>query len=95
MDAEAAANLAKQQGFTERLIAKVIANLQIVIRNVHIRYEDSETLPGHTFGAGVIIREFKAQSTVSRTISISIANPISSDHRMSNKLYFSSTEWVL
>lgn len=53
----------KNQSFTQSLINAVVDNLQIVIKNVHCRYEDSITTPGTPFAAGLTIREISAVST--------------------------------
>eukprot|EP00474_Spongospora_subterranea_P004384 CRZ04842.1 hypothetical protein [Spongospora subterranea] len=53
----------QQQSFSQSLLSKVIANLQVVIRDVHIRYEDDETLPDKKFSAGILVQEFSALTT--------------------------------
>lgn len=53
----------RQESFGQSLLSKIIANLQIVVRDVHVRYEDAETLPGRKFAAGVIVQEFTALTT--------------------------------
>ncbi|KAI4344734.1 hypothetical protein L6164_011925 [Bauhinia variegata] len=42
------------------LIATVIGNLKISISNVHIRYEDSVSNPGHPFSCGVTLAKLAA-----------------------------------
>lgn len=34
------------QGLVQSIIAKVINNVQVTIRNIHIRYEDKLSVPG-------------------------------------------------
>lgn len=41
--------------FTERIIAQVIKNLQVKIRNIHIRYEDQYTNRTQPFVAGITV----------------------------------------
>ena len=36
----------QSQGLWESLITKVINNLQITIKNIHVRYEDNVSVPG-------------------------------------------------
>lgn len=36
----------QQQGLISSLITKVINNLQVTVRNIHIRYEDKLSVPG-------------------------------------------------
>lgn len=37
---------AQSQGLVQSLIAKVINNVQVTVKNIHIRYEDSISVPG-------------------------------------------------
>ncbi|KAI8319824.1 hypothetical protein GQ54DRAFT_264680 [Martensiomyces pterosporus] len=53
----------KQASFTEQLVAKIVDNLQIVIRNIHLRYEDSVSNPDHLFAVGATLGELSAVST--------------------------------
>ncbi|VDB89351.1 Bgt-5295 [Blumeria graminis f. sp. tritici] len=53
----------KSQSFTESLVNKIVDNLQITVKNIHIRYEDSISAPGHPFAIGVTLQEFSAIST--------------------------------
>lgn len=45
------------------LISSIVENLQLKINLVHIRYEDSTTVPNCSFACGVIIRHLSTQST--------------------------------
>ncbi|KAK1591812.1 hypothetical protein Q3G72_014066 [Acer saccharum] len=42
------------------IIATIIGNLKISISNVHIRYEDSITNPGHPFASGITLAKLAA-----------------------------------
>ncbi|KAL5072393.1 hypothetical protein RYX36_011377 [Vicia faba] len=42
------------------LISTIIGNLKLSISNIHIRYEDSESNPGHPFAAGVSLDKLSA-----------------------------------
>ncbi|EHL03290.1 putative Vacuolar protein sorting-associated protein 13 [Glarea lozoyensis 74030] len=53
----------KNQSFTESLVTKIVDNLQIRVKNIHVRYEDSISTPGHPFALGVTLEEFSAIST--------------------------------
>ncbi|KAJ2722137.1 Vacuolar protein sorting-associated protein 13 [Coemansia sp. Benny D115] len=53
----------KQASFTEQLIAKIVDNLQIVIKNIHVRYEDHISNPNHMFAVGTTLGELSAVST--------------------------------
>ncbi|CAH1798376.1 unnamed protein product [Owenia fusiformis] len=43
--------------------ANIAENLQLNIKNVHLRYEDSTTIPGCPFACGITIKSLSAQST--------------------------------
>ncbi|TAQ85401.1 hypothetical protein B7494_g6292 [Chlorociboria aeruginascens] len=53
----------KNQSFTDSLVTKIVDNLQITVKNIHIRYEDSISAPGHSFALGLTLEEFSAVST--------------------------------
>lgn len=53
----------KSQSFTESLTNAIIDNLQVSVRSIHIRYEDSISAPGHPFALGLTLNEFSAVST--------------------------------
>ncbi|KAH0564849.1 hypothetical protein GP486_001757 [Trichoglossum hirsutum] len=53
----------KSQSFTESLVTKIVDNLQVTVKNIHIRYEDSISTPGHPFALGFTLEEFSAIST--------------------------------
>ncbi|KAI9040945.1 membrane morphogenesis protein VPS13 [Aspergillus affinis] len=53
----------RNQSFTQSLITAVVDNLQISIKNVHFRYEDSIASPGHPFAVGITLKELSAVST--------------------------------
>lgn len=53
----------RNQSFTQSMVTAVVDNLQISIKNVHLRYEDSVASPGHPFAAGVTLKELSAVST--------------------------------
>lgn len=53
----------KNQSFTQSLVTAIVDNLQISIKNVHLRYEDSIAAPGHPFAIGMTLKEMSAVST--------------------------------
>ena len=53
----------KNQSFVESLTTAIVDNLQVSIKNIHIRYEDSISAPGHPFSLGLTLQEFSAVST--------------------------------
>lgn len=54
-EAEKAAAAAKQDTFTERIQMQVIRNLELQIKNIHIRYEDDFSKPEFPFSAGFML----------------------------------------
>ncbi|KAL8703518.1 MAG: hypothetical protein Q9201_003303 [Fulgogasparrea decipioides] len=53
----------KSQSFTESLTTAIVDNLQVSIKNIHIRYEDTISAPGHPFALGLTLKELSAVST--------------------------------
>lgn len=53
----------KNQSFTDSLVTKIVDNLQVTIKNIHIRYEDKESVPNHPFSLGLTLGELSAVST--------------------------------
>jgi vacuolar protein sorting-associated protein 13A/C len=53
----------RNQSFTESFTTAIVDNLQISIKNVHFRYEDSIASPGHPFAVGMTLKELSAVST--------------------------------
>lgn len=51
----------KQDTFTERIQLQVIRNLELHIRNIHIRYEDNFSKPEHPFSAGITLDSIQIQ----------------------------------
>uniref|UniRef100_A0A094ZKC7 Vacuolar protein sorting-associated protein 13A n=1 Tax=Schistosoma haematobium TaxID=6185 RepID=A0A094ZKC7_SCHHA len=54
-------NDSKADSFGEKLAAQVIKNLQISIKDIHIRYEDSFSIPNRTFSLGLTLSELTFQ----------------------------------
>jgi vacuolar protein sorting-associated protein 13A/C len=53
----------KNQSFTASLVTAIVDNVQVTIKNIHIRYEDSIADPGHPFALGLTLADFSAVST--------------------------------
>ncbi|KAH9937704.1 vacuolar protein sorting-associated protein 13 [Fomitopsis serialis] len=52
----------QSEGLISSLITKIINNLQVSVKNIHIRYEDKMSVPGHPFAAGATLAGFTAAS---------------------------------
>lgn len=72
----------KNQSFTESLVTKIVDNLQISIKNIHIRYEDSLSSPDHPFALGITLQEFSAISTDKNWKSTFVQNSLCSTHKL-------------
>ncbi|GAA94842.1 hypothetical protein E5Q_01496 [Mixia osmundae IAM 14324] len=53
----------KNQSFVSSLVARILDNLQITVKNIHVRYEDRLSVPGHPFSVGLTLAGFSAVST--------------------------------
>ncbi|KAK8753079.1 hypothetical protein OTU49_002398 [Cherax quadricarinatus] len=60
---EKGSKLKSQDSFHEKLIAQVIRNIQVTIRDIHIRYEDSVSCSSAPFAAGVTLHDLSMKST--------------------------------
>jgi len=72
----------KSQSFTESLVSTIVNNLQITVRNIHVRYEDSISAPGHPFALGVTLEEFSAVSTDGEWNPTYIQNSVGVAHKL-------------
>ncbi|KAL4821832.1 hypothetical protein BDW67DRAFT_149625 [Aspergillus spinulosporus] len=72
----------RNQSFTQSLVTAVIDNLQISIKNVHFRYEDSIASPGHPFAVGFTLKELSAVSTDSEWRPTFIQSTSGTTHKM-------------
>ncbi|GAA5898641.1 hypothetical protein JCM6882_000886 [Rhodosporidiobolus microsporus] len=74
----------KNQSFTASLVTKIVDNLQIEIRNIHIRYEDKLSVPGHPFSVGLTLSKFSAFSTDANWQPTFITNPAGGIHKLAS-----------
>ncbi|KAI1388182.1 vacuolar protein sorting-associated protein 13 [Hypoxylon trugodes] len=72
----------KSQSFTESLVTKVVDNLQVTVKNIHVRYEDSLSAPGHPFALGITLAEFSAVSTNGEWKPTFIQNSTDTTHKL-------------
>ncbi|XP_050687793.1 intermembrane lipid transfer protein Vps13-like isoform X2 [Eriocheir sinensis] len=54
---------ASQDGFFEKLCSQIIRNIQIFIKDIHVRYEDSLSCQSSQFAAGITLSNLTMQST--------------------------------
>lgn len=72
----------KSQSFTDSLVTKIVDNLQVTVKNIHVRYEDSISTPGHPFALGITLEEFSAVSTDGEWKPTFIQNSSSTTHKL-------------
>ncbi len=72
----------KNQSFTESLVTAIVDNLQVSIKNIHVRYEDSIAAPGHPFAIGLTLQDLGAVSTDADWRPTSIQASSSSTHKL-------------
>ncbi|KAI1419606.1 hypothetical protein F5Y12DRAFT_231448 [Xylaria sp. FL1777] len=72
----------KSQSFTESLVTKIVDNLQVTVKNIHVRYEDSISAPGHPFALGATLGEFSAVSTDGQWEPTFIQNTSQTTHKL-------------
>eukprot|EP00794_Sanderia_malayensis_P015967 gene15967-17573_t len=97
----------EQDSFAEKLATQVVKNLQIRIKNIHIRYEDKITTPGFPFSIGVTLDGLSALTTDSNFVPKIIKESITVIHKLvkldnlaiywnTNEKFkeYSRTEWL-
>jgi vacuolar protein sorting-associated protein 13A/C len=53
----------QKASYIQQLTAKIVDNIEITVTNVHIRYEDSLTIPGTVVSAGITIESISLATT--------------------------------
>ena len=53
----------QKASYIQQLTAKIVDNIEITLTNVHIRYEDSLSIPGTTLAAGITIASISLVTT--------------------------------
>jgi len=72
----------KNQSFTASLVTAIVDNVQVTVKNIHIRYEDSISDPGHPFALGITLADFSAVSTDENWKPTFIQGTASSTHKL-------------
>lgn len=72
----------KNQSFTASLVTAIVDNVQVTVKNIHIRYEDSIADPGHPFALGLTLADFSAISTDENWKPTFIQGTASSTHKL-------------
>ncbi|KAK9370251.1 hypothetical protein V1509DRAFT_617204, partial [Lipomyces kononenkoae] len=61
----------------------IIDNLQVSVKNIHFRYEDTISAPGHPFALGITLAEFSAVSADESWNPIFIQDNVLTTHKLS------------
>ncbi|KAF2642663.1 vacuolar protein sorting-associated protein 13 [Massarina eburnea CBS 473.64] len=72
----------KNQSFTTSMVTAIVDNVQVTVKNIHIRYEDSISDPGHPFALGITLADFSAISTDGNWKPTFIQGGTSSTHKL-------------
>jgi len=71
-----------KQTYVGAIIQKVVDNVQIHVKGIHVRYEDGSSTPEHPFAAGLTISEFKAVSTDGNWVEAFIQDSLKGVHKL-------------
>ncbi|KAF9229286.1 vacuolar protein sorting-associated protein 13 [Gyrodon lividus] len=74
----------QSQGLWASLTAKIINNLQVTVKNIHVRYEDKISVPGHPFAAGITLAGFTARSVNEKWEPAFIESTAGAIHKLAN-----------
>lgn len=66
----------KADSFGEKLAAQIVKNLQVIIKDIHIRYEDAYSIPGQTFSFGVTLSGLTFQTCDNSEHPVTIGNQL-------------------
>ncbi|CEP17102.1 hypothetical protein [Parasitella parasitica] len=75
-------NAKGNDGFINQLTNKIVDNLQFTMKNIHIRYEDNISDPGHPFAAGITLKELSALSTDEEWVPRFISEPTTTINKL-------------
>lgn len=83
--------------YVQQWTSKIIDNIEITLKNVHIRYEDSQTIPGSPFSAGITLNSFTLSTCDEKWHEKFVARDInmpSSSIRKMAKVYNFGLYWI-
>ncbi|KIY52729.1 hypothetical protein FISHEDRAFT_63685 [Fistulina hepatica ATCC 64428] len=81
---QAADSSQQQRGLWSSILTKIVNNLQVTVKNIHIRYEDKISVPGHPFAGGITLAGFKAVSTNENWEAAFIESTAGAIHKLAN-----------
>ncbi len=68
--------------FVNSLVSKIVDNLQVVIKNIHVRFEDQVSHAGAPFSLGLTLSNLSAVSTDSNWNEAFIDDPTKPTHKL-------------
>eukprot|EP01041_Mallomonas_annulata_P004154 gene4154-8257_t len=71
----------KNKTYLRRLTTKIVDNIEITVRNVHIRYEDTTSIAGMTLSAGLTLDSFSVTTTDAEWNEMFVTRDMSSNIR--------------
>ena len=77
-----------KQTYIGAILSKVVDNVQIHVKGIHVRYEDGSSTPEHPFAAGLTIDEFKAVSTDEKWIEAFIQDSLKGVHKVGQSFVY-------
>ncbi|WFD25298.1 Vacuolar protein sorting-associated protein 13 [Malassezia nana] len=72
----------KTESFISSLVTRIVDNVQVTVRNIHIRYEDCLSNPEHPFSVGITLAELSAVSTDENWEPTFVHNSASGIHKL-------------
>lgn len=73
----------KKDTFTEKLVTQIIKNLQVTIKDIHLRYEDNFSDPRNPFSLGFTLHNLSFQTTNENWVPAVIQESINVIHKVS------------
>lgn len=81
IDPETSKNV-HQDTFTTQLITKIVDNLQVTIKNIHLRFEDKTSNKERMFSFGAVMQSLSAVSTDEKWLETFLVNPQDAVHKL-------------
>lgn len=78
----AASGSPENDTFMNALVTKIIDNLQVVIKNIHVRFEDQKSNPQKPFSVGLTLSNLSAVSTDQNWVETFIEDSKAPTHKL-------------
>ncbi|KAI8072416.1 hypothetical protein BC940DRAFT_233832 [Gongronella butleri] len=72
----------KNDTFFNQLITRIMNNIQFSVNNIHLRYEDDLSVPGHRLAIGLTLSELSAITTDENWIPRTISDAVHQVHKL-------------